>query len=217
VKPETERNHNRRRHTKTDETAKSSAASVAADNPSTSCTDASQDVQLERESSAWDTLGERFFCAASDGRFIYLSNDNTITTLSVSLAHEEFAAKPAPIDPSTIVQPNQATASQQETANDSRLEPLWLYITNVIDQIQHARRLIIRAMDRKYGDEEDSIRHSLHDINNGHMRRIQTFVSQNGKLVTESPVAQHLIHELNQLVHKANIFIQQFNKNDSHY
>jgi hypothetical protein len=54
------------------------------------------------------------------------------------------------------------------------------------------------------------------------MRRIQTFVSQNGKLVTESPVAQHLvaqhlIHKLNQLVHKPNIFIQQFNKKDSHY
>jgi hypothetical protein len=60
VKLETERN-NRRRHTKTDETAKSSAASVATNNSSTSCTDASQDLQLERENSAWDTLGERFF------------------------------------------------------------------------------------------------------------------------------------------------------------
>ncbi len=127
VKLETERN-NRRRHTKTDETAKSSAASVATNNSSTSCTDASQDLQLERENSAWDTLGERFVCAASDGRCIDLSNDNTITTLSASRAQEEFATKPAPIDPSTIVQPNQATASQQETANDLRLEPLWLYI-----------------------------------------------------------------------------------------
>ena len=98
-----------------DATAKDSTAPVATDSRSTSCTDGSQDVQLERENSAWDTLGERFFHAASDGRYIDLSNDdNTGTTLSASRAQEEFAAKPAPIDPSTIVHQSQATASQSQ-------------------------------------------------------------------------------------------------------
>jgi len=183
--------------------AASSAVSSTFNNTTTA-----PDVEIERENSAWDALGERFEDAASKGRYIDLTDaQEGGTQLSPSRAQSDFSSKPAPVDPSSIVQQQHPLFPMNE---NSALAPLWNYISNIIGYLRTARESLMRAANGGGGSDAETMIPSLHEINRS-MYKIQTFVNKHSPLVADSPRAQQRVEELNLLVYKANVFIQKIN------
>ena len=182
----------------------SPAAAAASDNNTTSTNDI-PDVEIERENSAWDALGERFEDAASNGRYIDLTTETHGKMLDASRAQADFSVKQAPIDPSTIVQQQQYLPTNEDPA----LAPLWEYVSDTLDSLRSARESLCSAANR--GKHADSMRLALAGINRN-MRRIQRFVNAHSDIVADSCIATKRIEELNLLVHKANVFIEKINQ-----
>ena len=174
------------------------------------------DVTIERENSAWDALGERFQAAAAKGRYLDLTADDdgsdSSRKLSVETAKQDFAAAPAVVNPSTIVQPAvtapMTTATSTGETDDSTLEQLWSLIACTIEALQEARR----SLQTKYMTV--SLTCDLHSrlkrINDS-VDQIQEYVMSHEDEVCDSSLAMRRLEELNLLVHKANVFVTQFN------
>jgi hypothetical protein len=170
------------------------------------------DVQIEREDSAWDALGARFENAASEGRYIDLTDEAEDRKLSPSQATADFAAMEVPIDPSTIVQPE--SLPRQHQNEDKKLTPLWSQITEAVRALKEVRTELCRMLDNDGTLFVVSFGHAVSMLQkiNKRMKKIQNFCNDHAELVTNSAQATRRVEELNKLVHKANIIGAQCNR-----
>ena len=177
------------------------------------------DIEIERENSAWDALGERFQDAASNGRYLDLTNDydveepthHTQQQLSANQARQDFQAVAAPVYPSTTVQYAQSQDRNTNSCPNPQLQELWDLITGTIDALKETREKLSNPDFSSKLEAENSIRSSINGINRS-VSDMGRYVKRHGDLVLSYSVAVRRIEELNLLVHKANIFINQFNK-----
>lgn len=186
------------------------------------------DVELQQENSAWDVLGERFTEAAASGRYIDLTEHNNATTgtggstLTAAAAQTNFLALRAPVNPSTIVQPVRAAAAAT-SPQDPALDPLWGMVSTAVKKVTATRTKLVHAASKQRSimDTTKHLQHScdyarlltpmLNDINIS-MNSIAKFVDANIELVSRSDLALRRVQELNQLTHKANVFVHQLNQ-----
>lgn len=175
------------------------------------------DIQVEREDSAWDALGERFKDAADAGRCIDLTGDSGegAKTVSRDEAASDFASLPTPVNPSTIVHDALAPSSRPEDENPE-LQPLWNILKQVIEALQKAREKVSQALEARNGwgsaksARRGRLRSIICDINRK-MSVIQQFCNDHPDAVVNSNKAVEKVESMNRLVAKANVFIDNFN------
>mmetsp|Transcript_40254 Transcript_40254/g.83844 ORF Transcript_40254/g.83844 Transcript_40254/m.83844 type:complete len:338 (-) Transcript_40254:89-1102(-) len=185
--------------------------------------DGDPDVEIERENSAWDALGERFQEAASRGRYIDLteqaenkSRRDGPRVVSAENARREFARLEAPVDPSTVVAPATAVSTESAGRTNVReaenpvLQPLWDLIAETIFKLQSAREILAPLAHNQHDQRIQNVHGFLEGVNLN-MAYIQEFVEWHSDPVANSTAACRRIQDLNLLVHKANIFINQIN------
>ena len=168
------------------------------------------DVVLERENSAWDLLGERFQKAATDGRYVDLSEEKDGGQLDASDAAKSFAGLKKPVDPSTIVHHSESTSNNNNnnhTVDDPLLAELGSLVTNLVTKLKATREKLLNPTSNP---RPNALRGQIKQINQL-SKRLQKFVNRNSEAVMNSDVAVRRVEAMNLLVCKANILITNYN------
>ena len=166
------------------------------------------DVVLERENSAWDLLGERFQKAATDGRYVDLSEEKDGGQLDASDAAKSFAGLKKPVDPSTIVHHSESTSNNNNhTVDDPLLAELGSLVTNLVTKLKATREKLLNPTSNP---RPKALRGQIKQINQL-SKRLQKFVNRNSEAVMNSDVAVRRVEAMNLLVCKANILITNYN------
>ena len=170
--------------------------------------DDDDDVVLERENSAWDLLGERFQKAATDGRYVDLSEEKDGGQLDASDAAKSFAGLKKPVDPSTIVHHSESTSNNNNhTVDDPLLAELGSLVTNLVTKLKATREKLLNPTSNP---RPKALRGQIKQINQL-SKRLQKFVNRNSEAVMNSDVAVRRVEAMNLLVCKANILITNYN------
>ena len=168
------------------------------------------DVVLERENSAWDLLGERFQKAATDGRYVDLSEEKDGGQLDASDAAKSFAGLKKPVDPSTIVHHSESTSNNNNnnhTVDDPLLAELGSLVTDLVTKLKATREKLLNPTSNP---RPAALREQIKQINQL-SKRLQKFVNKNSEAVMNSDVAVRRVEAMNLLVCKANILITNYN------
>lgn len=172
------------------------------------------DVVIESENSAWDALRDRFESAAQQGGFIDLTDESSSTgqTLSASEATESFNELPVPVAAQTMVGASTPVAMDltNSTETPDALKPIKDAIHDVLDKLKAAREQLLGAM--RTGEEV--LAKEIKAINRS-VTVLQKKVNSFAEELQGAPRLMHQIEELNKVVMKANILIQQYNKQNN--
>lgn len=187
----------------------------------TTTTDNNDDagVEILRENSAWDALGERFQMAASDGRYIDLT-EHEPRQRGTAAAAAEFQALEAPVDPSTMVPASAAALEKKENSREKNDPPaltlLWDLINSAVETLKNVRLILVEEIERLGKNSLQGIsfkrdtRKTVHMIDQ-RMLKIQKHVKKHQRLIMDSDAAVERVQNLNLLVQKANVLIAQVN------
>lgn len=186
-------------------------------------------MEIERENSAWDALGERFETAARKGCYLDLTGEGEATELT---AQDASAVWEKDQDPEALLksqaassnstQPKAAAqevievmdsddeaeaAAAPQTASRPSVDPLhelWDLMRNALTSLSLARTQL-KGMDPRCSETVRTVDRLI-------TQQIQQFIDANATLVLKSQAAIQRIQNINSVVFKANILINDFKK-----
>ena len=173
-------------------------------------------VEILRENSAWDALGERFQRAASDGRYIDLT-EHEPRQRGTAQAAADFEALEAPVDPSTLVAAAAPLETKENSADPPALTLLGDLINSAVEALKHVRLILVGEIERlgdknqHQGGYKKDTKRTVYLIDQ-RMLNIQKHVGKHQAVIMGSHVAVERVQNLNLLVQKANVLIAHVNE-----
>jgi hypothetical protein len=166
---------------------------------------------LEAENTAWDCLRESFETAASQGRYVDLSDEGSNASLSVDAARDEFASLPVPRDPSSMVASSSGSSSSSARDNataavSDELLPLARAIARTLVRLGKTREGMVSAL----GQGEELSSSFLTSVNR-EVAAVQRQVDKHADSLVSCAKMMANVTDLNRVVYKANILVNEYN------
>jgi len=165
-------------------------------------------VWLEKESSAWDSLGERYELAARDGRVLDLTGDEDGgTEVSAKKAMADFGKLPEPSNPAELVHSDAESKAIQLKAPNPKLAHVSKGVDGVVALLGAARLVLVDSIFQS-GDVVD--KDPLTAIISATLE-LQKLVNVDKLAVSQDQRLMEKLLKLNSLVNKANLLIRRYN------